>query len=486
MWGGLYSDVPTAGFSELAAFAEVSLRTGLMRLRSDPSCDEVRISSMVHKLAGVLLHRRRYTEAEKEARSALAVRSRVIGVSSMAAAESRALLSRVLAAQENHDQASAEARAALLAIEQCGENSPLLQASLNALLGRTEFASGRDGGPFLRAALKEQLRRLECSDPELLGTLEVLARMCDRWPTSESIGELQQIWQPDARGIIAAIREDIAALNLRATSAGAPQRSGAIERLIKLQQLLGEERPSVGLLMAQSNAESSEGRHLEAARTAMRAADVLSSEFGGESFQVLACLSLASTERLYGGDAAGAVALGRRGCAILDAVPEAARDPLFAANTHRYLAWYLTVAEEFEAAAPVWRTAIEKIRSAVGPDHYLVPFGEAGLALCEAELGRLPEADALSEQAVRAAEHATAIPIDQLSSIFLVRGHVLLKQARHADARASLEKAWELFFSTYPPAYAWRQLLLTDMIAACRAVEDAEAEKIWRSRLEDR
>ena len=484
LWGGLYDDFRGGGAAEMAPYAEVSLRTGLMQLRTAVEGDDPRIASMMHRLSAVLLHRRRYPEAEREAREALDMRVRLEGASSLGVGESRALLARVLMASEKLDDAASEAHAALDALRNAPERDPLREASLNAMLGRIEFALGRNGAPHLRSALVEQLRRLDETDPELLGTLEDLAHLSERMPEIEIIPELSRVWTPGPRGIAGTIRQDIALLRAPQGYTERTQRSPAIARLLRLQQLLGDRTPSVVLLMANYSACSAEYRYAEAARASLKAAEVLAERFGERSFQVYACLFDASIATAYSGDPRGAADLQFRSRGILESVPERARDPLTYANTRRYCAWFLTLAEEHQEAVREWRPAIQSIKQAVGSEHYLLAFSESLLGYCLARLGETEEGDRLTERAAETARALPEIPVDQHANILVARARVLCLLNRHDDARPLLERAWDLHYQSYPDDYPWRRVMLRELVAACERAGDNENSRRWSAIIE--
>lgn len=482
LWGGMYTDYGAESFAEMAAFSELALRTGLMQVRSKSPDPDPRTASLLHRLASVLLHRRRYTEAEQYARQATEMQAKLFGASSVPNAESRTLLAQVLVRLGKVDEAAAEAHAALHALSLDGNGSQdLLKATLNSLLGRIELASGRDGEEFIRAALLEQLRRLPPSAPELLETLRDLATLAERHPDSTIVKGCCAGWTVLDAALPEAIRLDIQLIRSRDKSVAGC--SAALGRLLSFQERLegNPDAVSVDLLLARKHAAVSEELFGDAEVSMSRAAELVALRFGEKSFPVVMCLNQVLSFKDYDGRTNDeAVALARRICDIIDSVQPHARDPVSAASQRRIVAVILTLSRQFEEAIPEWDSAIAQYVTAIGAEHYYVCLCKAGLAFCLIEVGRVEEADRITEEAADQADRTSEMPANQRAAVLMSRGHVLCKLGRHTDARPVLERAWELWYKTAPPPESERQTLLRDLAAACDKTGDTQAATKWR------
>jgi tetratricopeptide (TPR) repeat protein len=492
LWGEVYTGLggKAAG---LVPYAEMALRNGLVRLRMDHGGEHPEIADTMHALASVLLVRKRLPEAEAMAKDALDMRLRVLGQDALPTAISRALLARILHARGDSNRA---AREALATLQRLGEDpSPdgmLARAGMHALLGRIH-ASERD---FMRAserleqALRLYLTFLPPDDMELTSAWSDAALLVERAPDSTLARLIGDAWPDAGSPFVETLRRDIALISVpdRGTL-GSPIRTGraeALGRLLRFQQrLLGQDHPShIRALTTQMRAADCEGLPTLKSQAAIEAARLLSMRFGEHDPMLLACVQEAAIALAISGDPEAAIAFARRACEIRDRVPLHARDPLLDADSRRYLALCLTLAERHAEAIPVWQAAIDELRGAVGPDHHAVAVVESGLAMSLLQTGQTDQADLLSARALALAERLPTTAPDQLATHRFVRGHVLAAKGAWDAARVHLELAWNPIYAVTTPSFPWRLQLIRDMITACRSLGDLEATREWELRLQ--
>jgi len=494
LWGSVYTGLGSGRAAVLVNFAEVSLRRGLVRLRERYGAEHPEIAGTLHELAGVLLVRKRYGEAGRYCREALAMRERLHGARSIAAAESRALLARVHLALGEHDDALAQAAAAVDlygALPDRDSNLPLAaMAVVEAAVWLERGEPGKAEGPA-RDSLARRLRTLPPDDPDLLASLGVAAQVAEALPSSDLARRLGAAWGDRAPE---RLLSDIAALlspdhgeSFRGRRTG---RTAAISNIMLLQQALepNADGAAVRMLVAKVRAAESEGLSAEKADAALAAAGLLAERFGPNDISVLTCLEEAAVVHLFTGNGAKAVGLMARVCAIHDATPPHVADPLLRASSRRYYAWALTLVGEYADAVPMWNRARQELIPVVGERHHAVAIVDSGLAFCAAEMGDFETAERLSSSALSLALALPATADDQLAHMRFVRGHVLVRKGLDAGSlAASASEALGLFESVWTPAYErgtapsfrWRQVLARDAAAACAAVGDADGERRW-------
>jgi tetratricopeptide (TPR) repeat protein/predicted Ser/Thr protein kinase len=484
LWGGVYTGFGGGKVAGLVEYAEVSLRNGLIRLRTQHGEEHPSIAASMHELAGVLLVRRRYPEAESYARGALAMREKLVGPDTLEAAESRALLARVLAAQGSTAPAVALADAALAYYTPLPANeSDLPVAGMQALKARVALDAGdlEQGEALLLDALKRRLSHLPPEDPDLLATLEDAADLLERCPQCPLSASLLRAW-----GSASALREDIA--QLRTTGAGSSrgagtERSAVLGRLAAFQeeQLGPDNIALVGTLLALVRAAEGERRSLLKAQTALRAAAILEKRFGPDDFSVMMCLEEAAAVMAFTGRAGEAVVHQRRVLGMWKGIPPHAHDNLFKGNARRYMAVYLALDGQYEESIREHEEALRLITDAVGSNHHTAVLTRATLGFCHAALGRLPEADRLTRQAHEDAGRLPAMPLDAMANVRFARGHVLHLQGEHAQAVKILTETWRTVYELMGRGYQWRALLIEDMIASYEALGDQRAADRWRA-----
>jgi len=489
LWGQVYTGLGSGKAAGLIAYAEDSLRNGLVRLRAQHGAEHPDIAAMMHDLAGVMLVRERAEEAEQTCRRALAMREKLLGEGSVQAVESRALLARILHEQGRSDEAVIEADRVLAALRtQPPQDADLPTASMAALKGRVLLGRGRPGEaePLLRDALIRRMRHLPPDDPELIASLREVADAAEASPDGSLARVLAEVWEVDTSSVPGAVREV-------ATTISGPDRgdevefvrtgrTAALQRIVRLcERLLGSDDPAlVGVLHAQFRAAAGEGILDQRITAAMRAADIMAARFGTNDLSVLLYVEQAATVLAFAGRPAEAAAMGARACEIWDAVPPIARDELLSANTRRRLGWFLALARSPDEAVPHLRRAMSEVAAAVGPEHRSYALAEGTLAYCLAETGAGDDADVASARALELAERLPATPFDQLVHIRFMRGHVLCLLGRHAEARAMLQDVWDSYYRLMEPFVSWRRVCTEDLAATCAAMGDIEGAARWR------
>ena len=493
LWGAIYTDFGDGKAVGMVEYAEVSLRNGLVRLRAEHPGDHPDIADTMHELAGVLLVRDRAPEAEKLCRDAIAMRERTLDPAHPSIAASRMLLAHILMALGRPQDAEREADAVLESLDGSPEGSEGLRiASMKALKGRMALESNdvQNASKLLLKALVGRLRALPPEDPELLVSLADAARLGPRAPDSLLVKAMCAAWATTPGHLEAEVRRDLPILagtdHGSYTNVVQSGRTAALTRLLRLQEdLLGPDDVAlIGVLIATMRAAESERLHEPRAQAAIQAGEILLTRFGDEDFSVLLCLEYAASVLAFTDRPERSVEIGRRACAIWESVPPEARDHLLAANSRRRLAWYLSLAQEHERAIGEYRRAIDELLASVGPEHHTLALTRSGLALCLAETGDLQRADVLSAQALAFVERRPATPIDQVSHIRFVRGHVLMRLGRHREAIDVLEKAWDPIFRYANSEFVWRRQFITDVADAHEAQGQSQAAQAWRARMD--
>ncbi|MCC6428447.1 MAG: protein kinase [Phycisphaerales bacterium] len=511
MWGSVYTGLGSGKAATLVEYSEVSLRNGLIHLRTLHGAEHPEIAENLHELAGVLLVRHRLQEADATCREALAMRMRLLGPDLAPTAETRALLARILMEGGNIADAVREADTALEVLKTLpDQDADLPIASMTALKARASLRDATVCEPLLEDSLRRRLRRMPPENRELLASLADAAVFAEAYPEARLTKLLQAAWRNDGPGgseshrtalpgsVAASIRQDLPLLALPDRGIS-PQRKEvgrtlAIGHLLRLQELLlGPADPSlVGMLLTQLRAAQDERQWDLGAAAAIQAAEILSHRFGPNDLSVMPCLDEAAATLAYSGHADEAVPLAQRVCAIWGAVPQAARDKLLAADSRRREGWYLALAGRTSEAVGPLRRAVEELRNEVGDDHHTMALSEGMLAFCLFETGEKSLANEMSERALRVAEKLGNSANDQINHLRLVRGHVLLGLGReHKDeavmkqALPLLEVAWEKHYSYADRNFAWRKMVLNDLAALHVEMGDPIAAQAWRDRADD-
>ncbi|MDP1661996.1 MAG: tetratricopeptide repeat protein [Phycisphaerales bacterium] len=500
LWAGVYT-----GFGGKAAtqveYAEVSLRHGLVRLREEHKgkAGHPEIASSLHQLAAVLLVRSRFSEAEKVCRESLAMRERLLGSGSLFTCESRALLARVLIARGDPRGAELQADAALTGLALLPAlDTDLLVASMQSLKARLRMEEKRftAAEPLVRDALMRRFRTLPPDDPEAMASLADAAELAEFAPQLELSVKVRDAWFApgqvvDGPAVAAAVRRDIPIIReptrgnyMVAVESG---RTDALGRLMRLQEeLLGKMSVSlVGTLLMQVEAATGEAKLEERSKAALRAADIVSDHLGPNHFAVLVCIQDAAVALVFAGHNDRAVELARRSCQIWDAVPDYSRDKLMAANAHRYLLWFLSLAGRHQETLDEAHRAIDMLTAVVGPEHHTVGFCEGVLAYSLCGLGDYAGADAHSKRALEIVTASPATPKDQSAHVRFMRGHILFRThpERRDEARAHLQEAWDEYYYAIGRTYVGQTVLIQDLIDICVQSHDDEGAKLWRSRM---
>ncbi|MBS0187323.1 MAG: protein kinase [Planctomycetes bacterium] len=490
MWGGVYTGLANGKPIAQIEYSEVSLRNGLMHLRELHGAEHAEIAATLHDLAGVLMVRQRWGEAEEACREALRMREKLVGASSIETAESRTLLAKIRLSLGRPDEAMYEAGIAQRSLAQFPEEQVDLQiATLSALQAQVlmQSADYRAAEPKIRDALIRRLRRLPPEDLELQASLATAATLIEKCPDCDLVGEIQKVWGGTGEPALANFQRDIPILTLpdrgtywKPMDLG---RTRALGRLVKLQEsMLGANDPAiVRTLICQLRAAESECRLDIRASAALRAADILSKRFGPNDSSVLVCVEQAATNLAFNAEGERSVELQKRAVDIWQSRPATVRDGLLFANCRRRLGWYMIAAGKYAEALPVLEQAQKEMESEVGGRHYLVALTRSHQAICLAELGKLKEADDNARFAVEILALWPATPIDTASHIRFARGHVFHKMGRHDEAHGALLQAWKGSYWTDTVSSPWRRMLTNDVIAGLKARGETANMNAWIS-----
>jgi tetratricopeptide (TPR) repeat protein len=353
-----------------------------------------------------------------------------------------------------------------------------LQARLHALKGDAPRAEA-----FLREALILRLKDLAPDDPEVLSTMLEMVRIVSPQSSSPLGNTIREIWGPDPATISAHLRHDVQILaSADRNTFNHVVRTGrpaALGRILQLQEhLFGPDHPSLlQTLTAQVRAATSEREPEVRIAAAQRTYQIVSRRFGLHDFTVLVCVQDVAAVLAYCGRTSEAVPLARQAVAILEAVPDRARDAALYANAQRLLSWFLAMDKQYPDAAKEYRKAIALAQGGDVPAHILAG-AEAGLAYCEAMLGEVEHAMELSERALKRATDSPATPADQLANIQFARALVLLRAKQNDLAKPLLAKAW-VIYEFAGVDMPWRRRLIEEMQTLCQTEGDTSGLERW-------
>lgn len=492
IWGQIYTDLGGGRSRQRVAFAEVSLRNGLVELRTRYKGEHPEIASSLHELAHVVLHRKRAPEAEPLCREALAMRERLFGATDAQTSHTRALLARILEKLGRDDEGMKEADIALAGLRTAETAEADLDiAAMQAMRARLLLKRGDRSGCELAAeeALKFRLRRLTGQNEDLHESLLDAARLAESHPDTQMAGVLFAAFDATAKTVKQRVQDDV--VTLIATSQGRswhPVNQGktaALGRLLRAQELMlgPQDAALVRTLIDMLRTSENEGLVDQKITVTLRAASILEKIYGPSHSTTLACLEEAAISMLYVGRAGEAADLSTRIVEARALAPARAQDPLLAMNNRRVNAWFLAMAGRDRECVEVSRRVIEEIKRTLGESHHVVAMAQAYLGLALARLGELEEADVVTAAAMELALRAEAIYIDQVLQVRICRGHALVMQKRYAEARAVMEPAWGDVLQGSPPPFPPRRWMVTDMVAICEALRDDAALGVWKERL---
>ena len=487
LWAGVYTGFGLTKAAAYVEYAEISLRHGLVRLRTQLGPEHPEIAASLHELAGVLLVRRRPLEAEDVCRQALAQRERLLGPRSPETLHTRILLARIERELGRTAQAQQiAARVELDAQELPTPDADLILMQAQAIGVRLALDESRldDAERLARQRLRSALRWLPPHDPAVPSALRDIAEVIRAKPAGPLAAEALHLWHtPDPTDLPARILLDADTLARSGSFSRDPAtvraRSDALLRLRDVAKAIlpDDELPQVTILMAIVRIPSvPSARRAEAAKGA---AEILERRFGPKDFSVVLCLDEAAAGWSESGRHDDAVSAMRRVCEIWDSIPNGAADPLLAAHARRRLATVLTNAGRPAEALPIIERAERELLALLGERSHVVAVARAFHAQALLQLGRLHDADQLSAQAIAIAQDLPATPTDQMCGIAIIRGRVLLALGQPTLAHNLFEAAWTNFFGALDPGYASRQMLAKDLAAACTTIGDHDAAARW-------
>ncbi len=492
LWGDLYASVGSSRMPALVAYAEVSLRNGLVRLRMQHGLEHPEIAATMHELAGVLLVRGRAEEAERFCRESLSMRQKLLPKGNVAIAESQVLLARVLLDMKRTDEAMKVADDALALLH--GLPTPqgelpiatMLALKASVYLSTGEFAKCE---PVLTEALRIRMRRLSSDDPDLLASLGEAADIAAALPTSQIAREMAQAWSVAATEVAEAVRKDIPLLAApdrtsypKVFRQGKPQAMG---RYINLQSILlsPDDISLVANLVAQMRSAEGEREIEIKIASSRRAEEILSRRYGPNAFPVLVCLQETAMSELYAGRPRNSLEPARRTIEIWKSIPVAARDSTLSGNSQRLLGWFLAFAGDFKSAEIEYAAAINLLKAGPSPKH-VIALAEIGHAWCLSELGQLAEADRLSKELIQQLDSLSVTPADQKAHAYFIRGQILSKLGQFKQAMTAYEVAWDPVYKYSGVEFTGRRMLVEDMVRCCRELGDSAAAGQWQGQLE--
>ena len=490
IWGGLYDDGTETRGGQLVPYAEVSLRSGLAKLRNQHGEAHADIAATLHALASVLRARVRLEEAESICREALAMRIQLLGAHTPEVAQTRLQLGQVLADAGRGDLAMEQAALAADYFRSASDRDAQFGlASASNLRGRVLLGQGdrAAAAPHVHDALIRRMRLVAPDDATLMNLLALSAALIDvapEAPVSRAIVTAFASMGPDLE---ANVRDNRRIFDAAAAWPGvydlASSRTEAMLRMVALEhQLLdADDLALVQALLVLANAAENEQKYEIQAESNLEAATILESHFGPHDRRLLSCLDGAAQALIFNGDSDRAAEVTRRSLDVFAAMPAGARDPIMFANNRRVHAWCLALAGRCDEAIPVYTRATAELVAIFGDDHYIVALAHAGLAYCLAETGRLDEADPLSARALDIASRSSSILPEQKAHIQFCRAHVLIAEGHHAGALDLLENAWITFYQ-HLPRISWREVAIRDAIAAARATGQPDLESMWMAR----
>ncbi|GMV24007.1 MAG: hypothetical protein AMXMBFR58_00380 [Phycisphaerae bacterium] len=492
LWGSVYTGFGSKRASQVA-YAELSLRNGLVRLRMQHEGDHAEIAATMHELAGLLLVRDRPTEAENYCRQALQARRSLLGDDHIDTLNSRGLLARILyhlGVKSEAERTASEVVAAAGSTPDAEPDADLLVAAMLGLKAqiRLDDSDAASSEPFLREAMIRRMRRLSATDPDIMALLSAAADAVEQHPDGALRPLLGSVWT-GKHSLADQVRADIAILSQPEAPPAVPSpahgRAAALSRLVSLQSMLvgPDDLSIVGALMLHANAAAAEGDHHARQAAAMRAADIISRKFGPDDLAVLVPLQEAATAALLSGQPDAAADISSRVTGIWESIPAHARDAGLAANSQRLTAFYLSLAGRHEEALSHFTAAVTGLEAVFGKRHHVVALARSGKAYSLAFLGKLDEADELSASALDMGLGSVATALDQLAYLHFVRGHVLTERGKWDDAARNLQRGWEAFYSSPGTIRQIRDELIRDMITCCRNLGDAAGEQTWNGRL---
>lgn len=494
LWSSVYTGLGPQTTAKYVAFAEVSLRNGLVRLRQQHGSEHPEVAAGLHDLAALLIVRDRLPEAMLAAQEALEMRRRLLGPDSLAVADSHALIAQVHYELRDSRLALEHANLAIAAYNtHPTANTTLSLAGIFMLRAQLLHEEGDHANPQLdhdlRESLQRYLSRLTAHAIDLNHALGLLASVADQAPENPLVVQIAEALDCPVEQLGDKLRHDLPVLMY---SIEGPQNTGgvqsaAMERLVRVQaSLLGDDHPAlIRMLLASMRAAQLDSRPEQHLDAALRAADILARQPENGEAAALVCLEDAAViQATVGGNAALAVELSRRAQAVRQRVPLEARDRLIEANSLKNYAWFLTLDGKYQEAIPIWRSVGQELRSQLGVDHHVAAIADSGLAYCLAELGEIDEADRLSESSERTVYALAVSAPDQRANASFVRGHVLFKSGRFDRALVSFSEAWSSLYATASPAYAWRKILLEEAVMACNTPELAALREVWLARAE--
>lgn len=477
---------------ESPADAEVYIRMAIASLCKEHGESHPALAEAFHELAEILLRRgSREVEAERSVRRAIEIRRSLFRGSASPVAVSRHLLARILLARGDAAGAAVECEEAVEALRLAGKlGASRLAAALatrsdiHGTLHRTAEAEA-DAIEGLVLALDSTV------DDDELFVIECLLRNAD-------LQRAESVLPPDpalAEALQMTSRTDIADALARAAH-GLRARGGAVadclahaeglETVLRLRtSFFGSDHASVARTAA-----SIAGDHFAALDFArgeaalLRLLPLMEHRFGRNHLAMIQVRELLFECLLCREKYAAAAAVRRHMIETWNAQPEPARDDMWMANEHRWLAFALALDGAFGQAEAEYRACLDWLARAGLSDHYLADVCNGALGWIALHLGRPDEADSLTRAALERFCGRIGVPPDQLVLLQRHRAHVLIARGQLDEAAPLIDEAVAtLRPMTHDNAFVACTLL--DAIELARQKGDVAAVERFKSELID-
>ncbi|MFO0874639.1 MAG: tetratricopeptide repeat protein, partial [Phycisphaerales bacterium] len=431
------------------AAAEGFLRINIASLAKQHGENHPALAEAFHGLAEVLLGRgNRLIEAERSARRAVEIRRALLRGDDPGLAASQHLLARILLARGDAAGAADACEEAVAALRIAGKPNTLELAGAVATRSDIRSALGRaaEAEADAREALVLGLEALVDDDDPFV--IECLLRSADLLgaasPTPPEPVLAAALQQPTRAGVADALRAAGHRLRIHGTSAAdCLAHAAGLETILSIRTaLFDKDDPSVARTAASIAADHYLAVDLPGVDAALRRLlPLLEARLGRDHVALIPAIESLCENLMDLEEFERAAASRRRMLDIWSAQSEPARDDLWLANEHRWLALALAFGGSFAEAEIEYRAAIDGLARAGLVDHYLGDICTGGLGWVALHLGRPDEAEALTRSALERYSSRSGAPRDQLALLQRHLGHVLIARGRLDEAAPLVDAA---------------------------------------------
>ncbi|MFO0873646.1 MAG: hypothetical protein U0575_06695 [Phycisphaerales bacterium] len=434
---------------DLRASAEVLIRMSIASQCRQHGDNHPQLAEAFHELAESL-HQRggRQIEAERFVRRAIEMRRELFRDGDPALAASEHLLARILLARGDAAGAATACEEAVGALRVTGTPSkPELAAAL-ATRSDIRRTLGQAAGAEADAleSLVLGLEALIDDDDHfviacLLRNADLLRAEGDRPADPVLAAALRASTRADVAAALA-----LAADGLRrrgTTAADCLAYTAGLETILSLRaSFFGSDHPSVVRTAAWIAANQLSALDFAAAEASLlRLIPLLEARLGRESIVIIPTRELLFECLMMRENHERAAAVRRHMIEVWNAQPALARDDLWIANEHRWLALALALGGAFSEAEAEYRECIDGLARAGLPDHYLGDICTGALGWIALHLGRPEEAESLTRAALDRYSARTGVPADQLLLLQRHRAHVLIARGALDEAAPLIDAA---------------------------------------------